>query len=618
MLRIVGLKRFVLLSLVLCVCCISGFFSIHLSHKWEKERRLSSFNEFAETYGDNLTNEIKTLQAGMPGVSAYIDDNLLPSKEKFHSYITESGNLFDKVKFFGLALEVPYEKRADIFTELKVANGRPSYDKEDHFLNPPENNETYYPIVYVDTGKTMDDVVVKKLQSLQGKNVQSLFNNSDMLSLIQNDDVVVSNFLPPITDQVVDGPWFYMAIPIDIILDIREQSGVRGIFFIGMDVSAFLTLALKDQADQNLILYLTSLNNGVIDLETPVMKFENSTVVQQRYETFNDVMSNAKMRYDEVIGLSHVKWPFVVIPEEGTFLLAWKQVVTGYIAAAGLIMFGLLASYFSASWSVNLETLVRKRTSELENMQKQAEAANKAKSEFLANMSHELRTPLNAVIGFSDIMKTGMIKNNDINIYQDYATDINKSGTHLLDIINDILDLSKVEANKMELNDSEIHLIDMVSPALSILSQRIEEKELSLTVNEKELESICMKVDEKLFKQILLNLLSNAIKFTNKGGKIHIDAEGSPEHGITVVVKDNGIGMNKEDIPIALTPFSQVDGGLNRVYEGTGLGLPLVKSLTELHGGTFELLSRLNFGTSAIIKLPNSRLIEEGFVPTTS
>lgn len=618
MLRTMGLKSVVLLSLVLFVCCVSGFFSIHLSHKWEKERRISSFNELAEIYGDHLTNEIKSLQASMPGISAYIDEDLLPSKEKFHSYVSNSNVLYEKAKFFGLALEVPFDKRADIYTELKVANGRPSFDKEVELIQPPKNNETYYPIVYIDTAKTEGDEALKALQSLQGQNVLSLLDKSEIVSLMQNENVVVSNFLPPLTEKADDGPWFYMAIPIDIVLDLRENTGVRGFFFFGMEVSVFLEQALKDQVGQNLVLYLTSSNNSSVDLEYPVMKFLDGAVESQFYETFNGGMSNAKMRYDEVIELSQGKWSFAIIPEEGTFLLEWKQVATGYIAAVGLIMFGLLASYYTVNWNASLETLVRKRTVELENMKKRAEAANKAKSEFLANMSHELRTPLNAVIGFSDIMKSGMVKDNDINIYQEYATDINKSGTHLLDIINDILDLSKVEANKMELNDSEIHLIDMVSPALAILSQHIEEKELSLSVNEKELESICMKVDEKLFKQILLNLLSNAIKFTNKGGKIDINAEGNSEDGITVVVKDNGIGMNKEDIPIALTPFSQVDGGLNRVYEGTGLGLPLVKSFTELHGGTFELLSRLNFGTSAIIRLPNSRLVDESIIPTTS
>lgn len=612
--RTIGLKSFILLSLVLCVCCISGFFSIHLSHKWEKERRLSSFNERAEIYGDNLTNEIKSLQASMPGISAYIDDKLLPSKEKFNSYLTNGNALYDRANFFGLVLEVPFEKRADIYTGLKVANGRPSFDNEVELIRPPKNNETYYPIIYTDTGKVENGEVLDVVQSLQGQNALSLFKKSEIMSLMQNEDVVVSRFLPPLIEQADNGPLFYMAIPLNIVLDLRGNTGVRGFFFFSMEVSDFLETALSSHVDENLALYLTSLNNSVVDLEYPVMKFLNGTVEPQEHDAFDTVMNDAKMRYDEVIEFSQGKWPVTIIPEAGTFLFEWQQVVTGYMAAVGLVMFGFLASYYTVNWNANLEKLVRKRTAELENMQKKAEAANKAKSEFLANMSHELRTPLNAVIGFSDIMQTGAVKDNDLNIYQEYAADINKSGTHLLDIINDILDLSKVEANKVELNDNEIHFMDMVSPALTILSRHIEEKELQLSFNEKELENICMKVDEKLFKQILLNLLSNAIKFTNKGGKIDIDAKGNPEKGITVVVKDNGIGMNEEDIPIALTPFSQVDGGLNRVYEGTGLGLPLVKSFVELHGGTFELLSQLNVGTSAIIRLPHSRLIEEGFV----
>jgi len=609
MFNTVGPKRFLLLSLVFCVCCISGFFSIHLSHKWEQERRTSSFNAFAEIYGDHLTSEIRSLQTNIPNISAHIDGSLLPSKDNFHSYISKESTLYDKAKFFGLVLEVPFENRGDVYTALRVANGRQSFGQENKFIYSPENNETYYSIAYIDTGKTDNLEVIDTLQALQGKNVLDLLNKPGIKTLVQNQEIVISNFLPSLTGQPDDGTWFYMAIPVDILLGNRENKNVRGFFFFGMDVATFLETALKDLASQDLVLYLTTPGNGEFELEYPVMQFVNGTVVPQLFEVSKEAISNAEIRYDEIIDFSQGMWPFSIIPKEGAFMLQWKEVVNGYIAAAGLIMFGILASYYTVNWNANLEKLVRKRTEELEKMQKSAESANRAKSEFLANMSHELRTPLNAVIGFSDLMKSGMIKDDDINCYQDYARDINDSGVHLLQIINDILDLSKVEANKMELIDSEAHLIDMVSPALSILSSNIKEKELKLLMDEKQLEEICMRVDEKLFKQILLNLLSNAIKFTNKGGEIGIKAEGNLENGITVVVKDNGIGMNEEDIPTAMTPFSQVDGGLNRIYEGTGLGLPLVKSFTELHGGTFQLLSKLNFGTSAIIKLPNSRLV---------
>ncbi len=607
--KTIGLKRALLLTLVLSVCCISGFFSIHLSHKWEKERRLSSFNELAEIYGDHLTSEVKSMEASIPGISAYIDGKLLPSKSNFHSYVSNGTALYEKAKFFGLVLEVPFEKRADIFTAVKVANGRLSIEEEVGFLHPPDNDQTYYPLIYVDTGKTEKAEIVSALQSLQGKNFLGILNKFEIVSSIRSEGAVLSNYLPSLTGEADDGAWFYMAIPVDILLNVRDQTSVSGFFFVAMDVSVFIEVALQDLASQNLVFYLTGANDNDASLGNPVMKFTDGLVEALSFETANYALSRAEMRYDEVVDLSRGVWPFSIIPREGAFVLQWKQVITGYIAAVGLIMFGLLASYFTISWNANLEVLVKKRTEQLENMRKKAEAANRAKSEFLANMSHELRTPLNAVIGFSDIMKSGMIKDDAIESYQEYAGNINKSGTHLLEIINDILDLSKVEANKMELMDGEAHLIDMVSPALSILSQQIADKELQLIMDKKKLESICMKVDEKLFKQILLNLLSNAIKFTNKGGKINIDADSCSKKGITVIVKDNGIGMNEEDIPIAMTPFSQVDGGLNRVYEGTGLGLPLVKSFTELHGGTFELLSQLNFGTSAIVRLPNFRVI---------
>ena len=605
----VGLKRVLLLSLVLSVCCISGFFSIHLSHKWEKERRLGAFNELAEIYGDHLTSEIKSIQASIPSISANIEGNLLPSKGNFHTYVSEGNVLYSKAKFFGLVLEVPIEKRADIYTAVKVANGRLSVDEEGRFIQPPDNEETYYPIIYVDAGKAKDAETVDAIQSLQGQNALNILDGAEVTALMRSEDIVLSNYLPSLSDGVGDDLWFYMATPVDILLDVRDQTSIRGVFFLGMDLAGFIETALQDLANQDLVFYMTGASDDTVSPSYTAMRFADGKVEALPYEIAKDFLSQAEMRYDEVVDLSRGGWPFSIIPRQGSFMLEWKQVITGYVAAAGLIMFGLLASYFTIIWNVNLESLVQKRTEQLENMRKKAEGANKAKSEFLANMSHELRTPLNAVIGFSDIMKSGMIKDDAIESYQEYAGDINQSGTHLLEIINDILDLSKVEANKMELMDGEAHLIDMVSPALSILNQKIVDKELQLTMDAEKLENICMKVDEKLFKQILLNLLSNAIKFTNKGGKIDIDADSCPTKGITVIVKDNGIGMNEEDIPNAMTPFSQVDTGLNRVYEGTGLGLPLVKSFTELHGGKFELLSQLNLGTSAIIRLPISRIV---------
>ena len=231
-----------------------------------------------------------------------------------------------------------------------------------------------------------------------------------------------------------------------------------------------------------------------------------------------------------------------------------------------------------------------------------AEEANQSKSEFLANMSHELRTPLNAINGFSDIMKKELFGPLGDPRYAEYVNDILFSGQHLLSLINDILDMSKIEAGKMNLNTEAMQMNDMISQVIRIVRGRAEENRLRLVYDENILPEI--EADPRAVKQILLNLATNAIKFTPEGGVVTVAVE-PKSAGLIVRVSDTGIGISKEDIERLAQPFEQIDSQHSRQHEGTGLGLALSKSLVELHGGNFTIESVVGQGTTVIFTLPN-------------
>jgi signal transduction histidine kinase len=229
-----------------------------------------------------------------------------------------------------------------------------------------------------------------------------------------------------------------------------------------------------------------------------------------------------------------------------------------------------------------------------------AELASRAKSQFLATMSHELRTPLNAIIGFSELLGSDLAVAERNRV--EYAKDIRDSGSHLLRIINDILDLSKIEAGKLALDLEPVAMKEVVESCRRIVAERAAEAQLELAVD-CPADLPLVRGDLCKLKQIVLNLVSNSVKFTPAGGRIVIRAAAAGP-AIAVTVEDSGIGIAEEDIPTALAPFGQVDSSLARKYAGTGLGLSLTKSLVELHGGTFELSSRPAQGTTIRFTLP--------------
>ncbi len=270
------------------------------------------------------------------------------------------------------------------------------------------------------------------------------------------------------------------------------------------------------------------------------------------------------------------------------------------------------SAYTMLSFRAEKEVLI----SELEQVnalsdeaRRRAETANISKSRFLATMSHELRTPLNAILGFSEVMKSEILGPHSSPKYAEYASDIHSSGEHLLNLINEILDLSRVEAGELELNEDAINLVGVVEDCVRLVELRATERGVSL-VGQFEPQMPKLWSDERAVRQIALNLLSNAIKFTPNGGTITISVGWTEGGGQYLGVRDTGVGIPEEEIPQVLTSFGQGSHAQKIAEQGAGLGLPIVIGLVELHGGTFDIQSELREGTEIIITFPRKRVMK--------
>lgn len=279
--------------------------------------------------------------------------------------------------------------------------------------------------------------------------------------------------------------------------------------------------------------------------------------------------------------------------------------VTGGIIITFLLLY--LALFLT---SRRAEKIINKQHDENVNLAEaktRAEMQNKEKSMFLANVSHELRTPLNAIIGFSEIIRDEVMGPLNNNQYKEYISDINTSGVHLLSLINDILDYSKAEAKKLEVDFTDVDLCKTAHSCMRLVEPRANEAKVRL-IEQVPSKNVIIQADPKRMKQVILNLLSNAVKFTPEDGEVQLMIkEDLIAEKVHITVRDTGIGIAQKDISKALAPFGQVDSALSRRYEGTGLGLPLTKKLTEIMQGTFDIQSEEGLGTTITLCFPANK-----------
>jgi signal transduction histidine kinase len=293
-------------------------------------------------------------------------------------------------------------------------------------------------------------------------------------------------------------------------------------------------------------------------------------------------------------------------PYRATLVLPWGDTLTMRLQPLDQGCF--MITYRRITRRRAVEKQVAAALEQARSAAQKAELANRSKTGFLANMSHELRTPLNAIIGFADIMRNelkGPLGNPE---YKKYAADIAESSEHLLQIINDLLDISKIESGKLDLREENLDLARAYNTCVTILRERAQQGGVTLLC-EALPRDIYLRADARMIKQILINLVANAVKFTPPKGRVTLGAKRETDGSVTMSISDTGIGIAAEDIDRVLEPFIQADNDLARHYEGTGLGLPLAKALTELHDGRLEIESSPGTGTTVTVNLPAERVL---------
>lgn len=296
--------------------------------------------------------------------------------------------------------------------------------------------------------------------------------------------------------------------------------------------------------------------------------------------------------------------------QDGALQIAVVDRIIALLAIAGVAAVIVAAKRRQRAMMRRQVALVRQvetHAIKLAATQTHADLASRGRSEFFARMGHELRTPLNAIIGFSEIIKDEIFGPVGSARYREYMHDINNSGQHLLDLINDLLSIARIEVGKIEIQDAPLELAELAHASIDELSATAQQGGITVEMDIPA-DLAQLRADGPKLRQILDNLLSNAIKFSPPGGTVRVSAQATPESGYVIQVADEGIGMAVKDLSVALSPFGQVANALRQRHEGSGLGLPLTKALVELHAGTLDLQSEPGVGTTATLRFPSERI----------
>ncbi|HEX9870407.1 MAG TPA: HAMP domain-containing sensor histidine kinase [Candidatus Tectomicrobia bacterium] len=337
----------------------------------------------------------------------------------------------------------------------------------------------------------------------------------------------------------------------------------------------------------------------------------------QKYEIFgSESLKSLLEKQNDISGLAELIMSLQETEYAQFHFSAVAQIVILLVAFVLAVMIGRHIDAKNDDLRQSRDMIVE-REREAHHLRQLAEQASEAKSQLIYNMSHELRTPLNAVIGFSEILLKQMFGPLGSQRYLAYVEDIHDSSSHLLGILNSILDLSKAEAGKLTLNEEQVELPRVLDQCLRMFRHRAVEQDIGLTVD-LPAQAILLQADPQMLSQVIINLLSNAFKFTPSGGEISVNVTNMEDGRCRICINDTGIGISEEDLPRVIEPFVQVESAFNRRYEGTGLGLPLSKKMVELHGGELEIASKLGEGTSVTIWFPADRAIAASAPATPS